>query len=235
MNAHVAIKRIPSDTVARTSAQEAATDEDGGVYVTRDTLDKLGGGNAAQGRRDLRLFLAVHTQAAPAAPSGAPKKPANVRFAGAADELALLELLRVDIQENAEAVAPMDDEKVLAVLQVGTRRRNGFVGVIDGPDGQPVALIVLHPIQWWWSQSWYFGEVVKFVHPQHRHSRYNDDLDAFGRWISDQQTRAFGYRVYYLCGVLGTKRLRAKMLAYGRKFCQVGAAYLYPPPPGGVT
>jgi hypothetical protein len=227
MNAHVAIARFPKP--------EAVTNEDGGVYVSRDTLEKLGGGAAAQGRRDLRLFLASYTQAPAAPPTGVPKKPANVRFAKEGDEPALLELLRVDIQENAEAVAPMDDEKVLQVIQVGTRFRNGFVGVIDGPAGHPVALIVLHPIQWWWSQAWYFGEVVKFVHPDHRRSHYNDDLDAFGRWISDQQTRRFGYRVYYLCGVLGTRRLRAKMLSYGRKFCQVGAAYLYPPPPGGVT
>lgn len=231
MNAPVSI----GPALTQSPRGQTVVDEAGGLYITREQLEAFGGGDAQQGRRDLRLFLAASRARPTAQNAGKTIFPKNVRFATEADEAGLLELLRIDIQENAEAVAPMDDDRVMQNLLVGTRFRNGFVGVIDGSNGDPIALTVIHPIQWWWSQQWYFGEVVNFVHPDHRKGRLRDDLINFGRWVSDEQTRQFGYRVYFLCGVLGTKRLRSKQAMYGRKFDQVGAAFLYPSPPGGVT
>jgi hypothetical protein len=53
----------------------------------------------------------------------------------------------------------------------------------------------------------------------------------FERWLSDQWSEQYGYRVYLVAGVMGTRRLRAKIALYWRRMTEVGRAYLYPPPP----
>jgi hypothetical protein len=203
-------------------------DETGGLYVTAEQLARFGGGDAAKGRRELRSFLVVD-QDGPIF-NGPTVRPSTVRIATAADEADLVELLRVDLAENAAFMGPMDDGKILETLQVGTRLRGGFVGVIDGPEKRPVALVVLHPQQWWFSNGWYYFEVALFVHPDHRRSRHIDDLLNFERWVVDEHSRHMGYRVYLLCGVLGARRTRSKIALYRRKFAQAGAAFVYPSP-----
>ena len=205
------------------------TDADGGMHVTAEQLARLGNGDARAGRRELRLMLSTDRKSPTF--SGPTEKPATVRAATEADETAVLDLLLLDLRENAEKIAPTDREKVMANIQVGTRRRGGVVGVINDSTGKIVAVTILHPVQWWWSNAWHFFEVVNFVHPDHRQSRHIDDLISFGRWWVDAMTKTFGYRVHLVCGVMGILRVRAKIALYTRKFGQqVGAAFVYPSP-----
>lgn len=225
------IDRHPRGLVEQSPRPGTIVDENGGMYVTKEQLEKFGQGDSKWGRRELRAFLA-QDRSGPTAQI-LTEYPKSVRVAGPADETNVLELLLIDLRENAVLIAPIDEERVRQVIQVGTQRRGGFVGIIDGLDKKPVAVTILHPIQWWWSQGWYFGEVVSFVHPDHRKSHHSEALMMFGQWATERQTIAMGYQFYLLCGVLGLTRFWAKVAMYRRRYMQVGAAFLYPSPNGG--
>lgn len=200
----------------------------GSMTIPAEALARFGRGDAAKGRKELRLLLAAEPEGQ--LMSGPTKRPAGVRVATKDDEKACLDLLTLDIGQNGAHIAPMDEEKILAHIQTATRGRGGIIGVIDGPEAKPVAIVVLMPFQWWWSQGWYLQELVNFVHPEHRKSRHVDDLLDFAKWASDHLSKLNGYRTHLLCGCLGAWRVQAKIALYRRKFMQAGAAFVYPAP-----
>lgn len=222
------IVRKPLSSVLQSSTPGTEVLDDGSMLITAEQLARFGGGDAKAGRRELRLLLAEEREPVP---PGVTKKPANVRVARPKDENAVLDLLLLDLNDNAAHIAPVDEAKVMLAIQVGTRDRGGFTAVIDGPDGKPVAAMLIHPCQWWWGNAWYFFEVANYVHKDHRKSNYANDLLDFARWVSDEQSRGFGYVVRLVCGVLGAWRVQAKVALYRRKFRQSGAAFVYPAPP----
>jgi hypothetical protein len=215
-----------SKSLRQSPDNQTQVDEDGGLYVTHEALTRFGGGDARIGRKELRAMLAAEREGV--LYSGPTENPKTVRVAGPSDEADILELLKLDLADNAAHICPIDEEKVLSHIQVGTRRRGGFVGVIGKP---AVAVVILIPRQWWWGNGWFFEELVNFVHPDHRKSNHASDLIDFAKWASDFQTRGYGYRVWLLCGVLGGWRVHSKIKLFRRKACQVGAFFLYPSPP----
>ena len=221
MNAHAALRVPPQRRVSNVQP-------DGAMLVTPEQLARLGNGDVERGRRELRMILAAerqqHVSDAP------PVRPLSVRIAGPADEGALLELLVGDLRENAVHVAPIDEDSVRDVIRACTEKKGGIAGVIDGPDKKPIAVIVLLPAKWWWSKGWYLQEIVTYVRPDHRKSHAFDDLCAFAKWAADGLSKNAGYRYYLLCGVLATRRVREKMLAYRRKFVQAGLFCVWPSP-----
>jgi len=222
------VQNGPRSGVYQSPKRGTILDEAGGLYVTPEQLTRFGDGDPKRGRQDLRNLLAVDRDGP--IYNGPTKKPESVRIGVAADEPALVELFTEEVAEVASFMGPIDPEKILEVIQVGTRMRGGFVGVIDGPDKKPVAACVLHPCQWWFSQGWYYFEICMFVHPNHRRSRHISDLLDFQRWVVDEQSRGMGYRVYLVNGVLGARRTHSKIALYRRKFAQAGAAFVYPSP-----
>jgi GNAT superfamily N-acetyltransferase len=202
---------------------------DGSLRITAEQLAVLGNGDAKRGRRELRLLLASEQDRS--VPSGPAVKPATVRIATIADEPAIFDLIMMDLDENATHIAPIDTDQVIRHIHVATRQQGGIMGVIDGPEGTPIGLVLLVPEQWWWSRAYYVQEKITYVHPDHRGAGHIHDLLQFARWTADIWTASFGYRIFMLCGVLGTKRIREKMILYRRKFRAVGMAFLYPPPP----
>jgi hypothetical protein len=210
---------------------EPVTLDDGSLVISVEDCKLAGDGDAKKGRYNIRLMIAMdRKQPDRETFNGPTEKPATVRAAGPGDELGILALLLEDIAENAKHIAPVDEERVLELIQTGTRMKGGIVGVIDGPGGKPVAVCVMTTFKWWWSQQFCVQEHVLFVHPDHRRSRHVQDLLQFQRWAVDAWTKSFGYRVYLLCGVLGVNNVREKVMLYRRKFRQVGAAFLYPSP-----
>lgn len=205
------------------------------MLISEEELARFGrglntnGSPAVAGRRELRLLLALDREGP--AFSGPTKKPDTVRLAGPKDEAACLELWLQDLRAHAEHIAPIDEDKVMANIQVGTRRRGGYTAVIDDKDGKPVALLVLHPLQWHWSQGWFMQEMVNYVAPDHRRSRHAADLIDFAKWVSDEHSRHAGFKLYLLCGVLGTWRIRAKAALYRRRVQMAGVCCIYPSPP----
>jgi hypothetical protein len=204
---------------------------DGSLVITPEELARFGNGDAKRGRRELKLMVEAEREREVS--NGPTARPENVRIAVEKDEDAIYELLLQDLRENAVHVAPIDEDKIRDHITAGTRKRGGIVGVIDGIDGNPVAVVILVPNQWWWSRAYYIQDIVNYVHPDHRTSRHIHDLIQFERWAADEWSSKFGYRIYLLCGVLGYKRVREKMIMYKRKFLQAGAAFLYPAPREG--
>ena len=182
-----------------------------------------------KGRKELLLLLEAEKERS--IPSGPTERPGKVRLAGEADENAAFDLLMMNLQENAASIAPIDPEKVAHYILMGTRKKGGMLGLIDGPDGKPVAMVLLVYAQWWWSKAWFIQDQVMYVHPDHRRSNHIDDLQKFAKWAVDAWTQDFGYRVYLLTGVLGTKRVREKIVLFRRRFATVVIACLYPAPP----
>lgn len=206
---------------------------DGSMVVTADELALLGGGDARAGRQQLRLMIELERDRKTFV--GPTERPASVRRGGPEDRQAILELLLIDIAENAAAVAPVDEQRVLDQIDAGMPDKAGMIGVIDGPDGKPVAAVIMVPLMHWWSRAYYYQEATLFVHPDHRKSDHIRDLLRFQRWFVDGMTTRFGYRVYLICGVLGVHHVRRKIMLYRRQFRQVGAVFCYPSPFQGDT
>lgn len=207
---------------------------DGSMVVTADELALLGGGDARAGRQQLRLMIELERDRKTFV--GPTEHPASVRRGGVEDRQAILELLMRDIAENAALVAPVDEQRVLDQIDSGMPDKAGMIGVIDGPEGKPIAVVIMVAMKWWWSQAYYYQEAVLFVDPAHRKSDHIRDLLRFQRWFVDGMTKRFGYRVYLLCGVLGVNNVRRKIMLYRRQFRQVGSVHIYPSPfPGDTT
>lgn len=203
---------------------------DGSLLITSEQLARFGNGDATEGRKQLRLVLEIDTDR----PEHTPAEivcPPSIRMAGPADEPAILELLLLDLRENAEHIATIDEDRVMETIRAGTRQRGGLVAVIDDQDRKPIAVTVLHPVAWWWSNSFHWFEIVNFVHVDHRRSHHADDLLKFQRWASDSMSKKMGHRFYLVAGVLGAWRVRAKIALYRRYFQQAGAAFVWPTPP----
>lgn len=201
-----------------------------GYLVTNEQLSMLGHGDIKQGRRMLRSLIMDERERAPI--MGPAPHPDKVRIATVADEQAIYNLLVMDLEENAVTVAPIDPDQLIERILLATREQKGMIGVIDGPDGFPVATIGLFNEKWWWSQQWHFCKLWDFVHPDHRQHGHGKDLIRFGGWCADVMTQKFGHRFYTLSGVLGFKRVRDKVRLYKRLTNMVGAFFLYPAPPG---
>lgn len=216
-------------SIVRVEDESLGDITDAGFLVSNEQLARLGGGDVKRGRRVLRGLIMDERD--PVVHYGPTGKPDRVRIAGPDDEQDIYDLCLVDLKENALTVAPLDDDSVVGHIHAGTRSKGGICAVIDGPDGIPVAVCILEPCKWWWSRSWHILKVVDFVHPDHRGGSYAKDLIQFQKWVADEWSRNFGYRVYLLNGVISTKRTRDKVRLYKRMANYVGAFFIYPMPP----
>lgn len=183
----------------------------------------------------MSLHLLPQTDPSPDKPiTGPVKKPANVRLAGVRDEPAILELLLEDLAENATGVAPVSIKRLTSLIEIATRCRGGLAPVIDGPDGL-VAVAILLPDTWWWSETIFLREIVLYVTPSARNGRAGSDLIQMQKWLADCMSEAGGERVFLLAGVTGTQRVAAKLRLYGRSMTQVGGFFVYPSIDGGIA
>lgn len=225
-NTNASLKTVPATEPFGTPAP------DGSLVITPEQMARFGAGDPKRGMRELQLILAAEKDQT--IRSGPTEKPTTVRIATIKDEAAIHALLMQDLRENAERVAPINPEKVARHIFACTRKKgDGVIGVIDGKDGAPVAVVILHRLEWWWSNASYWQEIPLYVHPDHRNSKHADDLTKFARWWTDNFNGNLGYRMYLFCGVLGLHRLREKTIFYRRRFVQVGTGFLYPPPEMG--
>lgn len=204
---------------------------DDGFLVSNVQLARLGGGDVKRGRRVLRTLIMDERE--PVVHYGPTGKPDRVRVATPEDEQDVYELILLDIAENASRVAPPDDDSIVGHIHAGTRAKGGICAVIDDDAGKPCAVCLIEPAKWWWSRSWHIVKVVDFVHPDHRGGSYARDLIQFQKWVSDEWSRSFGYRVYLINGVMATKRTKDKMRLYKRMMNFIGGFFIYPMPPEG--
>jgi hypothetical protein len=198
-----------------------------GFFVSNEWLAKTFSPNLAYARKELRLMIADEREQTPHV--GPTVKPDTVRLATQADEDNIIDLLDIDLQENAAHIATVDLGQVREIVQRGTRQQGGIVAVIDGPLF-PVAVVVLISQQWAFSKAFYIHKVFDFVHPDHRRSNHAATLIQFSKWVSDEWSRGFGYTVPLMSSVVSTVRSKAKTRLYRRHMSQVGAVFIYPTP-----
>lgn len=220
-------KPVPAKDAERGDPSIGLVTEDGGIYISPEHLKRVDD-DPERARRQIRRMLMDLKE--PKIIRGPTKRPPDVRLAGPKDELAIYNLVIMDLEENAR-VAPIAKDEVEELIMRGTRQKGGIVSVIDDKEtGLPIAVQIIVHDKWWWSKSRHLIKVMDFVHPEHRSSNYGAQLIEFSKWITDRWTENFGYQVYLLSGVLGTKRTKDKVRLYGRHVTPVGAYYLYPFP-----
>ena len=226
-----------------------------GYTVSHDTLVRLGRGDAAAGRRFLRVLIDVEATREPR--RGPVAKPPDVRIATEADEGMLLELARRDHADltrteprkrhDAERPAhpdrcaalggirsrrlsvPFDDKHVSSMIYAATRERDATIGVVDGPGG-PVGMIYLLPEIWWCHPTWYIAERLLYVLPEYRRSRRAARLLQFAQSFVDDMSARLGYTVYLISSVVGTQDVDLKAAVYGRAMTRAGGVFVYPTP-----
>ncbi len=203
-----------------------------GFLVPHATLVRLGKGDVAAGRRLLRTLVDIEIVRKPVV--GPTTKPLNVRLATVHDEQSLVELLRMDVRENAEHIAPADITTLFEFVQASTRDIHNLgaakplIGVI-GAVGQVEAAIFLQFQKWFWSaDTWFIEERLTTVHPDHRKSRHAADLLAFARWFVDEMSLQAGFRIYLIASVVGTQDVNRKVALFSRLMNKAGGVFVYP-------
>lgn len=222
-----ALKKI--DTGDSSTERDGPT-PDGGYLISAESVRDLGDGDPKVGRKRLRMFMADERE--PKMHAGPTKRPETVRIATEADELGVLTLLIKICSMETVSWAPVSPDRILDFVRRGTRQTGGVVGVIDGEDGKPVAVTVMFATQPAHSLTYYIHEVFNAVHPDHRNGPHAKDLLDFGKWLSDEWTAKFGYRVSLVSQVNSGYRVREKIRFFRRHMTQIGAVFVYPTPPG---
>lgn len=209
-----------------TESSENSPPPDVGYLIDNDDLIRLGHGSLEKGRARVRLLLSDARDRAPI--NGPVDRPANVRLATIRDEPALLDLMLEDLNDNAVHVAPTHIPQIMQHIQRGTRGQGGYLPVVDGDGGEPVAagLFLLTP--WWWSDWCYLQDIFFYNSPAGKRPHAGNDLMKFGCWLADQLTRESGRRVFAFGGVTATQRRDAKSRMLARSMNIIGTVGIYP-------
>ena len=131
----------------------------------------------------------------------------------------MMTFLRLAHAENGMPFAPLDDNKVRAVLRRGINRDQGVIGVIRGKD-YIEASIGLFVGTWWYTdpEHTHLEDFWCFVHPEHRRSHHAKDLLAFAKWASHK------LKYPLLVGVLSNERTAQNVRLYARQLGQPAGA-----------
>ena len=143
------------------------------------------------------------------------EKPANVRLANPEDEekiRVLLDQLEID---NGFGIS-VSDSKVREQIRVGTEKRGGIIGVIDGPDGVILGSIGIFLTSWWYSDEVYLGELWLFVDPDYRSNHYEKDLFQFAHWCRESLSVGSDKPLALVTSVSSPARLDSKIRLWRR-------------------
>ena len=144
--------------------------------------------------------------------------PNRVRLANSGDEEELMELCRGLAAENA--MFPVSDDKVRAMLRRAFNKEGGFLGVIGLP-GKIEGMIYMNLSTFWYSDVTYLEELFLYVAPQYRKSRNAIDLMRFSKWCSDQSSFTL------VIGVISNKETEGKVRLYQRQFAKPAGNFFY--------
>ena len=199
------------------------------MKIGAQTLAELGGGDAEAGAARLRRVIAdlcERTQV-----SGPTERPQSVRVAARADEGALLRLLRIEANESPLGGGQFSEAMAEDVIRIATRQEgSAMIGVIDGPEGEPVGAVGVYPVPAWNSGDWHLGERFLVVAPESRRGPHARDLVLFARWAADEVSRQIGRRVYLLQEVICAPEISGKERLLNRLSNPCGRWFIYPAP-----
>lgn len=142
----------------------------------------------------------------------------GVRFATAADEDQIFALLMLLHSENG--MFGVNDDKVREGIKIATRRKGGFIWVID-EGGRVVATMGMLIVSDWYSDDEYLLERWNFVHPKYRKSNYARMLIEQAKWTSNLM------KLPVQVGINSFDRTEGKVRLYARHMPCVGAFFMY--------
>jgi hypothetical protein len=142
----------------------------------------------------------------------------GVRFATAADEDQIFALLMLLHSENG--MFGVNDDKVREGIKIATRRKGGFIWVID-ESGRVVATMGMLIVSDWYSDDEYLLERWNFVHPKYRKSNYARMLIEQAKWTSNLM------KLPVQVGINSFDRTEGKVRLYARHMPCVGAFFMY--------
>ncbi len=142
----------------------------------------------------------------------------GVRFATPADEDQIFALLLMLHSENG--MFGVNDTKVRDGIKVATRRKGGFIWVID-EGGRVVATLGMLIVTDWYSDDEYLLERWNFVHPKYRKSNYARMLIEQAKWTSNLM------KLPVQVGINSFARTEGKVRLYARHMPCVGAFFMY--------
>lgn len=145
-------------------------------------------------------------------------KPPCIRVATSKDEYGIFLLAKMAHEENA--VAPMDEGKVIDKIRLGTQGKGGLIGVADNGNGLE-GIIMMELAQQWYSNEWFLSELFAFVHPAHRRTEHAKHLLQFSKWAAEQMAMPLHL------GVLSGERMKAKVRFYRRHIRMSGALFVH--------
>ena len=146
----------------------------------------------------------------------------GVRFATAADEDQIFALLMLLHSENG--MFGVNDDNVREGIKIATRRKGGFIWVID-EGGRVVATMGMLIVSDWYSDDEYLLERWNFVHPKYRKSNYARMLIEQAKWTSNLM------KLPVQVGINSFDRTEGKVRLYARHMPCVGAFFMYGPLP----
>lgn len=144
-----------------------------------------------------------------------------VRKAVAADRDAILDLCRLNHEENGQFSLAMP--KVETMIDRAFNNGGAIIGVTGAPKAVD-GFILLLITQFWYTNDWCLEEVMNFVHPDARRSTHAKDMVRFGMRCSDE----LGIKL--VIGVVANERTKAKMELYRRQLGDpVGGYFIHNP------
>ena len=143
-----------------------------------------------------------------------------VRKAGPADRDAVLDLCRMNHEENGQFSLSMP--KVETMVDRAFNNGGAIIGVVGRARVEGFILLLIS--QFWYTQDWCLEEIMNFVHPDHRRSTHAKDMVRFGVRCSDE------LEIPLVIGVVANERTKAKMELSRRQLGDpVGGYFLHRP------
>jgi len=139
-----------------------------------------------------------------------------VRLAEPADEEPLFALLTALAADNNSFGDELDERRIREHIQLGTERRGGLHGVIDG-DGELAASIGIIWDRWWYAKQYMLSQIWLFVRPAYRHFPYERELIEWAKQKRRQIEAGAGQKVPLAHTVISQTRLPTKLRLWRRR------------------
>lgn len=142
-----------------------------------------------------------------------------MRLARLGDEAALFRIFLDAFKDNGWGGIDLD-----VVAEVARKACQGdtYVAAIVPGQDRIEAVIGFQPTKMWYGDgaSWYWSDLLFYVHPLHRRSRHYARLFQFARWWGHST------RMPVVLGIQSTARTRSKSRMFARNAKELGGSFL---------
>lgn len=140
----------------------------------------------------------------------------TVRLAVPNDEEALYSLLMGLAEDNNTFDDELDEMRIREHIRLGTEKRGGLHGVIDG-DGELAGSVGIMWDRWWYAKRYGLAQLWLFVRPAYRHFPYERELIEWAKQKRKAIEDGAGQKVPLCHSVISEKRLPAKLRLWRRR------------------